>query len=483
MNEKVWGDFGQTNLGANAADDGARVSYVSSETKKICHAIPGLSVYRLLPLMIISIFCSELIIMFILAEIPELPMVTEAFVDATMLLVILSPTFYFFHYRPLRTHHHDRKIIVDQLIQSEERLNLALDAVNDGLWDWDFKTDRVYFSPRWLSMLGYEIGDIEPHFKSWDNLIHNDDKKKVFQDLDNHLSGAKNFYECEFRMKTKYSDWRWILARGKVVSRGIDGGPLRIIGTHTDIHARKKAEQTLLQNEKEIRHLSRQLISNSELEKKRLAQDLHDEFGQLLTAFQLGVEMIQTNLISESDELELHCARLMGTIDYMEKDLRRICDNLRPVMLDDIGLTATLHWLVKNINDKSKDVEVDITANGEEKRLYPEAELTCYRVCQEAINNALKHARASNVNIEMISGERTFTIRIVDNGCGFDKNMDFSAANDHWGAGLIGMHERAAAANGHININSIVNKGTTVEFVVPLQENLEGEACPVSVLP
>lgn len=448
----------------------------------ITHSIPVLSPYRLLPLMIVSIFFAETFVMFILAKLPELSMTTEALADSSMLLIILAPTFYFFHYRPLQTHHLERKKIVGQLVKSEERLNMALDAVNDGLWDWDFTTDYVYFSPRWSIMLGYDPADIDPHFSSWDELIHPDDRKRVFKALNRHLSGSLEFFESEFRMKTKYQDWRWVMARGKVVTRGDNGEPSRAIGTHTDIHSRKVAEEALQQSEKNIRHLSRQLIDNSESEKQRLAQDLHDEFGQLLTAFQLGIEMILNHLISDKDELEFHCARLMGTVAFMEKELHRICDNLRPTMLDDIGLPATLKWLTKEIEQQSGNISITMTISGFDKRLPNDIELVCYRICQEAIHNTVKHATASSINIDLSWRARTVILKIADDGCGFDQKDLKNPTREHWGIGLLGMHERTAAVNGHVNICSRPGQGTTIELVVPVPGEKTGDEWQISAL-
>jgi len=454
---------------------GTFASILSPETQNVSHSIPGLSVYRLLPLMIVSIFCSEIIIMLILANLPELPMVTEALVDSSMLLVILSPTFYFFHYRPLHTHHQERKKIIEQLVKSEERLHLALEAVNDGLWDWNIKNDNIYFSPRWISMLGYEDKRSLRKISSWSELIHPDDGERVAMDLKRHLDGRSTSFVSEFRMQTAWHDWKWILARGKVVERDDRGQPVRMVGTHTDIHARKKVEEALVQSEQNIRHLSRQLIKQSENEKKRIAQDLHDDFGQMLTALQLGIEMVQKQQFEDSQELEFHCARLLGTIDYLERELHSLCDNLRPVVLDDLGLAATLQWIAKELDRQTPGTAIKVKLNNQDKRLPADIELVFYRIAQEAMNNALKHANASRIDVELLQGERLVTLRISDNGSGFDKSGQKRQASLRWGLGLLGMHERAAAIGGNVVIKSTPGTGTIVECTAPHAEGAGGE--------
>ncbi len=128
---------------------------------------------------------------------------------------------------------------------SEERLALALESTEDGLWDWDIQTGACYFSPRWLAMLGYHEGDIDPYFSAWDALIHTGDKAHVQKLLTDHLSGTVSHYEVEMRLRHASGTWRWVLARGKVVERDTAGRPLRMVGTHVDVTERKAVEVEL----------------------------------------------------------------------------------------------------------------------------------------------------------------------------------------------------------------------------------------------
>ncbi|MEJ2452153.1 MAG: PAS domain S-box protein, partial [Gammaproteobacteria bacterium] len=138
------------------------------------------------------------------------------------------------------------------LRESEEQLKLALEGANDGLWDWDIRTNSVYYSPRWQTMLGYEPGDIKPHINAKETLIHPDDFDSVKQKLQEHLSGKSAIYQSEHRVKTRDEQWIWILDRGKVVEHDRDGKPLRAVGTHTDITERKQAEEAVRERETRI---------------------------------------------------------------------------------------------------------------------------------------------------------------------------------------------------------------------------------------
>lgn len=139
---------------------------------------------------------------------------------------------------------------------SEERLTMALEATDDGLWDWNIPSGHVYFSPRLSTMLGYEPDELPPQVSSWLTRIHPDDKDDVMRVLTEHLDGKSPLYQSEHRLATKDGEWMWILDRGKVVSSDETGQPLRAVGTHTDITARKRAESRLRESEERFRRLA-----------------------------------------------------------------------------------------------------------------------------------------------------------------------------------------------------------------------------------
>ncbi len=128
------------------------------------------------------------------------------------------------------------------LRSSEERLALALDAGNDGLWDWDIATGETQFSHHWMTMLGYEMGEFPSNVRIWEKLVHPEDRERALILMQQHLDGLTEAYECEHRLRRKDGGWCWVLSRGKVVSRDRDGRPLRIVGTHIDTTKRREAE-------------------------------------------------------------------------------------------------------------------------------------------------------------------------------------------------------------------------------------------------
>ncbi len=128
---------------------------------------------------------------------------------------------------------------------SRERLNLALEVANLGLWDWNLNTDRVFYDERWGGMLGYSSDEIEPNLSAWARLVHPDDKDRVLEVVNNHFKGLTDQFKAEQRIRAKSGEWRWILALGKVIDENKDGSPARILGIHLDITESKRSEEIL----------------------------------------------------------------------------------------------------------------------------------------------------------------------------------------------------------------------------------------------
>ena len=131
----------------------------------------------------------------------------------------------------------------DALRSSEERWQFALEGAGDGVWDFDIPANKEYFSRQWKAMLGYNDHEIGNEVSEWSSRVHPDDLKRCYDDLDKHLQGKVDLYISEHRLRCKDGTYKWVLSRGKIISRNSEGAPTRIIGTHTDITASKKLEE------------------------------------------------------------------------------------------------------------------------------------------------------------------------------------------------------------------------------------------------
>ncbi|MEW5772375.1 MAG: transporter substrate-binding domain-containing protein [Thermodesulfobacteriota bacterium] len=145
--------------------------------------------------------------------------------------------------------------LLEEVRVSEERWSFALEGSQDGVWDWDLPTGKVYYSRRWKEMLGYSDEEVGNSVDGWDSRIHPEDRDRVYADLGRHLRGETPRYESEHRVRCKDGAYLWILDRGKVMARDEEGKPRRILGTHSDIGDRKRAEAALAQSEDRYRQL------------------------------------------------------------------------------------------------------------------------------------------------------------------------------------------------------------------------------------
>ena len=143
-----------------------------------------------------------------------------------------------------------RRQAKETMQKSEERLNLALEAATDGLYDWNMQTGKMYFSSRYYTMLGYEPYEMPASYDTWISLLHPDDRTYVVNMVDEYTEKKRERHEVEFRMRTKSGEWRWILSRGQAVEQDVSGELVRMVGTHVDITERKQLEAQLRQAQK-----------------------------------------------------------------------------------------------------------------------------------------------------------------------------------------------------------------------------------------
>lgn len=142
---------------------------------------------------------------------------------------------------------------VERLQENERRLEYALEATTDGVWDWNVKTGEVYFSSKWINSLGYTAEEVPNHVSFWENIVHPDDLPRVREALQDHFEGRTSLYKIENRLRRKSGEYRWNLDRGKVVEWDANGDPLRMVGTDSDITERKKAQEALVMSERLLR--------------------------------------------------------------------------------------------------------------------------------------------------------------------------------------------------------------------------------------
>jgi signal transduction histidine kinase len=204
----------------------------------------------------------------------------------------------------------------------------------------------------------------------------------------------------------------------------------------------------------------RRVVSGQELERRRLARELHDETGQALTSILLGLRAVEET--GSKKQMHEAAAELRELVVGTLQDVRRLAVQLRPKALDDFGLAPALERLAQTFSE-STDIRVDLEAQLGEERLPPEVETTLYRIVQEALTNIVKHADASRVSILLVRRGAAATAVIEDDGRGFDPG---TVRED--GLGLLGMRERVELHDGRLTVESQPGSGTTLVVEVPL---------------
>jgi signal transduction histidine kinase len=244
---------------------------------------------------------------------------------------------------------------------------------------------------------------------------------------------------------------------------------LAMVGGEIGLAIEKARLLDELRDKEQIRSdLIKRLLTAHEDEQRRIARELHDETGQSLTALILNIERLRRLAEQGQVSTEAELERLEGLAETTLEEVRKLIYDLRPTILDDLGLTAALRWYVQN-QLEPRGLGVDLHFRVGETRLPPLLETAVFRIAQEALWNVVKHAVATHVSVELSRTGDRLHLRVTDNGRGFPTDGPQPADPLRGGLGLGGMHERAALLGGTIRITSVPNTGTEVvaEFPIP----------------
>lgn len=233
------------------------------------------------------------------------------------------------------------------------------------------------------------------------------------------------------------------------------------------ISERESAEKALRESGKRLHFLSSHLLTAQERERRRISLELHDELGQSLTVLKLQLRSIEKTLRNEQGLLKNDCEKTLQYVDQIIENVRRLSRDLSPSILEDLGLTAALKWLVEDFA-KHSNIKVDIDMPDLDNRFSGDAQIAIYRIFQEAFTNIGKHAHAKTVSIVVRKEGRCVHFRVQDDGQGFDINQVEARSPTDRSLGLIAMDERARMLGGKLDINGQKGKGTRISFSIPI---------------
>jgi signal transduction histidine kinase len=273
------------------------------------------------------------------------------------------------------------------------------------------------------------------------------ERRQAFGSLDYQLGSGPNA--------------RWYLAR----IMPLEGSENGAVVSHQDITDRMMAHGALESAHRRLQALSKRILNIQEEERRAISRELHDDVGQNLAALKIGLHRLsQDPRVAGLDLLADCLAAAEASLDR----LRELAQDLRPPQLDQLGLADALGWLVERQRGAT-GIEIHCEAEGLEDRRAPAAlESACYRIAQEAISNATRHASAKRIVVSVELGERMLKLAVRDDGVGFDEEATRQRAIKAGSLGLISMEERAELAGGRLKVRSVVGGGTTVSALFPL---------------
>ncbi len=348
----------------------------------------------------------------------------------------------------------DKKRAERNLQESEEKYRTVVDNAIAGITIHQNGLFQ-YVNQRLVEMLGYDSPAELVGRPFWE-VIHPADRQLV---KSRGLKRQKTmFYPAQYIFRALCRDqsvvWVELWA-----SPALYQGKPAVVAIVIDITGRKEAEE-------KIHHLSRRLIDVIEEESRRLAADLHDEFGQTLTSLHFGLEALAASLGHDAERQE-RCRTLVRRVEQLADQVRKTTARLRPDLLDHLGLIPTLEWHIQEFLNQREGLDVQFQATGFKRRLRGPAEIVLYRVCQECLTNIAKHAQARNVRI-LLTHSHPMTILVIrDDGVGYEPDEAGLPEGSPRGIGLLSMRERVASLGGTFDITSSPGRGTTIRVEIP----------------
>jgi PAS domain S-box-containing protein len=292
------------------------------------------------------------------------------------------------------------------------------------------------------------------------DLVYPDDRSMVKRLRARRLAGEKAPVEYESRGLRKNGETIWVTRSFSPIT--YKGRPA-ISGIVADISKRRKAEEALRKSDKELRVLSNQLLSAEEKERKRIARELHDSIGQALSAIKFSVENALRELHAGANPVDLES--LETVIPLTQKaleEVRRIVKDLRPSILDDLGILATIRWFRREFQNVCTGIRIETNIGIEESDIPMYLKTTIYRIMQEALNNVAKHSKANRVCLQLQKTKTGIHLTIQDNGRGFNIRQTMGIKTSLRGFGLASMRERAEMSGARFEIDSTVESGTII---------------------
>jgi PAS domain S-box-containing protein len=368
------------------------------------------------------------------------------------------------------------------LRESEERLQMSLEATSDGLWDWSLDVDKVYFSPGYYTMLGYEANAFPPSYESWYNLLHPDDRDEAVAQVRAHMRSGEEF-RIEFRMRNNEGGWTWIMARGKTIAWTRGGRPERIVGTHADITDRKRFEERLVQAKEAAESANRvkdEFIANISHE---VRTPLNGVMGMLQLLQTSGLSGEQRDYVDTALHSSGNLLRVLNDLlDFSKIQAGKL--DIREAPFDLAGLVEeSLDFFKLQARDKDLELRADIDPSARKYYLGDAGRIR--QILFNLVGNAVKFTDKGVITVEACElwhpepGRNRLLFSVHDTGIGIAEEdlsrifapfsqVDGSMTRTYQGTGL-GLpivSKLVRLMGGNCEVESEPDRGTSIRFIL-----------------
>lgn len=360
----------------------------------------------------------------------------------------------------------ERKKVEEKLRISEERYNALIDRSLDFIYTIDFEGRFIDANEAALRRFGYKREEIPSlNISSFLDEKQLPSVLKIMQEL---METGTQKDLAEIKLRHKDGTHVYVESKGSVVMS--DGKPVAIQAVARDITERRQAAEEIRKTQEQMRAFAARLQTVREEERTQIAREVHDELGGALTGIKIDLSLLKkaAGEIKENSLKDPLLNQIYETIKHIDKTMqtvRKIATELRPGILDDLGLIAALEWQLDDFQ-KRTGINYEWISSQKKIRLDEQGATALFRIFQETLTNVFRHADATEVHVRLLRKSNMYILEVEDNGNGITEDK----IDDKKSLGLLGMRERALAVGGRINVEGRSGKGTKVIVKIPVKQ-------------
>jgi PAS domain S-box-containing protein len=349
-----------------------------------------------------------------------------------------------------------RRQMMDAIMDSETKYRALVDNASEAIIV--VQGDIIKFAnPRALQLFDY--GEEKLCSRPFFDVIHVDDRRRFSKSYWTILRRSRQGAVVMGRILNKHTDVKWV--RCSMVLIPWEGKPA-VFALLQDITEQKSTQEELDKSRKQLQSLLAHLQCVRENERTRLAREIHDELGQVLTALKMDVSWLRSQLTNTKQPILDKMVAISTLMDETINSVRRISTELRPGVLDDLGVEAAIEWQLQEFAKRS-GIMCEVRCLPEHPPLSRDLSTVLFRIFQEAITNVARHAQATKVKVKLMTEPKDIVLQVIDNGKGITQGQ----ISDPKSLGLVGMRERVNSFGGNMRITGYPNKGTTLTVSIP----------------